>query len=98
MEEFMIKVVSKGVFYEDKTEEAIKLYEELVVESRKEDGCIAYNLFRDIENKSILTMIEEWESKDALDKHGETDHFKRLVPMIGKLRKSKELSIYELVI
>ena len=94
----MIKVVSKGVFYEDKTEEALKLYEELVEKSRKEDGCISYYLFRDIENKSILTMIEEWESQDALNKHRETEHFKRLVPLIGMLRESKELNIYELVI
>jgi len=34
----MIKVVSKGIFYEDKAEEAIKMYEELVKESKKENG------------------------------------------------------------
>jgi len=43
-------------------------------------------------------MIEEWESKDALDKHFKTEHFTKLVPMIGKLRKSSEVNIYKLVI
>ncbi|HQK54515.1 MAG TPA: putative quinol monooxygenase [Sedimentibacter sp.] len=94
----MIKVVAKGYFLEGKAEEAIKLYEELVEKTRKEEGCISYSLFRDIEDDSILTMIEEWESKDALDKHFKTEHFTRLVPMIGKLRKSSEVNIYKLVI
>ncbi len=94
----MIKVVAKGYFLEGKAEEAIKLYEELVEKTRTEEGCISYILFRDIEDDSILTMIEEWESKDALDKHFKTEHFTKLVPMIGKLRKSSEVNIYKLVI
>jgi len=97
MEEIMIKVVSKGIFYEDKTKEAIIMYEELVIETRKENGCISYNLCRDIKDSSILTMIEEWESVEALDKHTKTEHFTRIVPMVGNLRKSSELNVYELV-
>lgn len=94
----MIKVVSKGFFYEEKTDEAIRLYEELVKKSQKENGCISYNLFRDINDKSVLTMIEEWESEEALELHKKTDHFTRIVPVIGKFRKSSELNIYELVL
>lgn len=94
----MIRVISKSCFYEDKTEEAIKMYKELVEKTRMEEGCISYSLFQDIKDNSILTMIEEWESQDALDKHMKTEHFKRLVPMIGKLRKSSELNVYKLVI
>jgi quinol monooxygenase YgiN len=94
----MVKVVAKGYFYEDKTEEAIKIYEELVEKTRLEDGCISYNLFRDKNDCSILTMIEEWKSQDALDKHMKTEHFTRLVPQLGKLRKSSELNTYELVL
>lgn len=94
----MIKVVSKGFFYEDKIEEALKLYEELVSKTQKEDGCISYNLFRDVDDKSILTMIEEWESLEALEAHKKTEHFTRLVPMVGKFRKNSELNVYELVL
>lgn len=94
----MIKVVSKGFFYEDKIEEALKFYEELVSKSQKEEGCISYNLFRDVNDQSILTMIEEWESPEALEVHRKTEHFTRLVPMVGKFRKSSELNIYELVL
>lgn len=49
-----------------KQRKQLKLYEELV-EKTKTD---AYpGLFKDIKDNSIMTMIEEWESKEALDKH-----------------------------
>ncbi len=94
----MIKVISKGLFYEEKIDEAIKLYEDLVKRTRKEDGCISYNLFRDVNDRSILTMIEEWESPEAWEAHKKTEHFIRLVPLVGNFRKSTELNAYELVL
>ena len=93
----MVKSVAKGFFYEDKAEEAIMLYKELVEKTREEEGCISYSLFRDIEDNSIVTMIEEWESLDALDKHKNTEHFTRVIPKIRELRKKSELNIYELI-
>lgn len=94
----MLKVVSKGIFYEDKVDEALKLYLELVLESQKEIGCISYNLFQDINDSTILTMIEEWENTESLENHMKTEHFKKIVPEISKLRKSSEINKYKIVI
>jgi len=94
----MIKLVSKGYFYEDKVEEAIKIYSELVVKSRKEEGCIAYNLYQDTIEKTVLTMIEEWENEEVLETHRNTEHFKTLVPIVKSLRKSSDLNVYKLVL
>ena len=98
LEVFMIRIVSKGIFYEDKTDEALKLYEELVAESQKEKGCVSYNLYRDIENETILTMMEEWESEKALEEHKKSKHFTKIVPAISKLRKHGELNIYKKIL
>jgi quinol monooxygenase YgiN len=89
--------VAKGVYLEGKTDEVIAMYDEMVKETRKEDGCISYNLFQDKYNKDILTMIEEWESVEALEAHKNSEHFTRIIPMIAKFRKSAELNIYELI-
>lgn len=91
----MIKVVAKGTYSDDKVEEVIELYGELVAETRKEDGCISYCLFRDIQDRSILTVIEEWESQEALDAHMKTEHFTRIVPIVSKSRTDSQLNIYE---
>lgn len=81
----MIKVVAKRKFSKENLQKAIDLYSELINETRKEKGCIAYNLFQDTNNECILSMIEEWESKEYLDVHSKSEHFTRLVPQIGKL-------------
>lgn len=94
----MIKLVAKGYFYEDKIGEAINLYKELVEESRKEQGCIAYNLFQEKNDKTILTVFEEWENEDSIEKHKNSEHFKRLVPIISTLRIKVEMNAYELVL
>jgi quinol monooxygenase YgiN len=82
----MVKLVVKNLVEEDKFEEYTKLFEELAKETRKEDGCIKYELYQDEKDSKILTMIEEWENKEVLDKHMNSEHFIRIVPMLGELR------------
>ncbi|MEL7649413.1 MAG: putative quinol monooxygenase [Sedimentibacter sp.] len=93
----MIKVVAKGIYLEGKADEAITMYDELVKKTREEKGCISYSLFRDVNNPDILTMIEEWESVEDLEAHKISEHFTRIVPKIGALRKSAELNVYKMV-
>jgi len=94
----MIRLVSKGYFHENKIEEAIKIYGELAIKSREEEGCIAYNLYQDTSDKTVLTMIEEWESEEILEKHRNTEHFKKLVPIVKGFRKDSDLNVYKLVL
>ncbi len=91
----MIKVVAKGYAQEDKVKEIIEICKELVELTRKEEGCIRYELYQDINDSTILTFVEEWESKEALDKHMKTEHFTRIVPIKNKLMaKLTEINIY----
>lgn len=94
----MIKVVAKSKIMIDKLETVLNLYEELVAATRQEEGCIVYELFQDVEYPSVLTMIEEWEDKPSLDKHMKTEHFVRIVPMVGKFVLESSLNIYNKVL
>ena len=93
----MIKVVAKNKIKEDNLETVLSLYELLVKETRKEEGCILYELFQDIEDSSVLTMIEEWEDKASLDRHMKTEHFMKIVPIVGELVTESSLNIYHKV-
>lgn len=95
----MIKVVAKNSVEEENIEEYLNLCKELVEETRKEEGCIKYELYQDEKDPTILTMIEEWESREALDKHMDAEHFTRIVPMLGKFRtKQYGVNIYNKLI
>lgn len=94
-----MKLIVKKLIKEGKVDEAIKLYGELVQFSRKEEGCIEYGLYQDSKDVRILIIIEEWENKEVLDKHSNSEHFKRLVPMIGELtEKMLDMSRYNKLI
>jgi quinol monooxygenase YgiN len=90
----MIKVVARNTVMKDKIDVVINLYEELVTATRKEDGCIKYELYQDATDSTVLTMIEEWEDKDALDKHMKTEHFCRIVPLVREFVLESGLNIY----
>ncbi len=94
----MVKVVAQNTLAVEKVDEAINLYQELVAKTRQEDGCIKYELFQDVKDPAILTVIEEWESREALDLHRKTEHFTRIVPMINEFKVSSNLNIYKKVI
>lgn len=78
----MLKVVAKHYVKEDKVEEFIELAKKMVEETVKEDGCIKYELFQDTEDPKVLTFIEEWEDRAALERHKATEHFVTIVPVL----------------
>ncbi|NMF04922.1 putative quinol monooxygenase [Clostridium beijerinckii] len=92
----MIKIVAKSVIKTEQIEKYLTLAKELVDKSRKEEGCISYGLFQDINDSSILTFIEEWQDEKAINLHNNSEHFTRIVPLLGELRVGNgEVNLYK---
>ncbi|MBC8060658.1 MAG: antibiotic biosynthesis monooxygenase [Clostridiaceae bacterium] len=92
----MVKVVAKHFVKEDKINEFIELAKNLVEATVKEEGCIEYKLFQDLKDSKILTIIEEWEDKTALDKHMDSEHFIEIVPILSSfMEKPAEMNLYK---
>lgn len=47
---------------------------DVIAATRSEPGCIRYDLTQDVENRQQVTFVEEWQSREALAAHFETDH------------------------
>ncbi len=45
-----------------------------IEETRKEEGCIAYDLFESATEPDILVFVERWETREALSRHARTPH------------------------
>jgi quinol monooxygenase YgiN len=58
----------------DRAEELKKILLGLIEPTRKESGCIKYELYQDITNPGLFTFVEEWESQEHLDVHMKTPH------------------------
>ncbi|MDX9872415.1 MAG: putative quinol monooxygenase [Clostridia bacterium] len=91
----MIKIVFKSKLKPDILEEYLKIITELITETRKEDGCISYDLFEDVKDPLILTLIEEWRDEEAIERHNNTGHFTRIVPELRKFREYGEMNLYK---
>lgn len=65
--------------------------------TRKEEGCICYNLHQSKSDKSQFMFYEQWASKPALDAHGKTAHMKAMQQGIkGRIEKGGATS-YEMI-
>jgi quinol monooxygenase YgiN len=56
-------------------EDAKRELETLVALTRKEPGCIRYELHQSAEDETIFLFYEKWAGKSAVDKHFKTPHF-----------------------
>lgn len=87
----IIVVIAKVEAKQDQLElvksEALKLIEP----TRKEPGCIEYNLQQDSENPEVFIFVERWESKELLSAHLESKHLQHFV-------KATENSVVSLTI
>jgi quinol monooxygenase YgiN len=62
-----------------KRDEALAGLERLCEETHaKDEGCLLYALQLDPGDESHVFMIEKWDSAEALQRHGATDHIKAL--------------------
>ncbi len=74
-----------NVFFQAKAgkyNEALELTLQLVAESQKHEGCIAYDVFESGTRKDVFMLCETWASWDAHATHIATASFKELMPKI----------------
>jgi quinol monooxygenase YgiN len=94
----VIRVVAKSIIKEEHIETYKSLANELIRETRKEQGCITYELFQDINHPDICSFIEAWEDMEALGRHMKSAHYERIVPQMAQLKeKPSEVNVYRLV-
>ncbi|MBK5199914.1 MAG: antibiotic biosynthesis monooxygenase [Spirochaetaceae bacterium] len=79
----MLKIIAKCNVSEEDSAKFIQNATQLVNITRKEKGCISYELFHDLENKDIYYFIEEWKDVDAAKVHGSSDYFKAAISTIA---------------
>ena len=91
----MITVVAQIITEEYNVQKVREIAEKLVKETKKEKGCIEYDLYIDIEDERSMSMIEKWETKEDLDNHLNSEHFKRWFPEICKYQIGGEVVLYK---
>ena len=58
-------------------EEFLKVMEEDAIESRKEEGCLRFDLSKNTEKEHTYAIYEMYKNKDAVAFHKTTAHYKK---------------------
>lgn len=91
----MILIVAKSIIKKEYIKEYKDLVKELIEKSRKEEGNISYDLHQDINNPQAFVFVEYWKDIESIEAHNNSEHFKKIIPEINKIRESVEATRYE---
>jgi len=67
----------------------------LVNPSRREEGCLTYNLHRAIDTPGALLLHEVWASREAHTEHAHTPHFLRWNARKDALLASRDANFWK---
>ena len=63
-----------------------------LIENRR--GCLSCQVFRDIEDKNVFSLIEGWETREDLDDHIKSDRFSALLGTKSLLCEPQQVKIH----
>ncbi|KFC22611.1 putative quinol monooxygenase [Epilithonimonas lactis] len=88
-----MNIYLSAVFHikENSMMDAIELLKKLVIETRREKGCIQYDLYEDNRNKGVFFIHENWESNEDLHNHQVSDHMMKFREAIVSLTENPTL-------
>jgi len=78
----------------EKRTEMMQTLLSMVEPARKENGCLSYDVFCDVDGKTVFNLIEEWETRGDLDRHIQSERFSVLLGTRSLLTKSLEMKIH----
>lgn len=92
----MIKIVAK-MYVKPECVDAFKTQaKELVEKSAAEEGNVSYSLNQSKADPCTLAFIEFWKDQAAIDTHNATEHFTRILPILGGMcAKAPEIELFE---
>jgi quinol monooxygenase YgiN len=90
---YQIKIVIKPY----KTDEFVISMRSFSRKIRKEKGCLGYSVYRDSEKENTYSVVGEWQTRQAMEKHFRTQTFEVLIGAASVLGETFEMNIGEVL-
>ena len=78
----------------EKQKEVVQTLLSLMTPMERAVGCLSYALLYDTNDKNLLYVFEEWENREKLDHHLQSDMFGVLLGTKSLLQRSHDIRIY----
>lgn len=74
---------------ESNRDELVTIARELTAASLRDEGCVAYDLYKSATRRDVLLICETWQDEASLAAHARQPHFTVLVPRLRELGEMK---------
>jgi quinol monooxygenase YgiN len=78
----------------EKQKEVLLTLLSLIDSPEKEQGCLKFGIFGDIEDKNRFRLVSEWKTRQHLDHHLRSDRFSVLLGTKSLLTEPLNISIF----
>ena len=93
----MLLVVGRVRCEPERRGELIAQLQKMQDASRSEEGCIRYGFFAAVEDAHSFIAVEEWEDREALDRHFAQPHLREFsVKLLELVSGRPEVAIHEI--
>jgi len=88
----MVRITMEALM--EKRTEMMQTLLSMIELAAKENGCLSYDIFCDLEDNHVFNLIEEWETREDLDRHIRSERFSVLLGTKSLLAKPLEMDIH----
>jgi quinol monooxygenase YgiN len=85
--------ITMNVLLEKRTE-VMQTLLSMIKPTENERGCQSCHLFRDIEDKNVFSLIEDWKTREDLDDHIKSNRFSVLLGTKSLLYEPPQIEIH----
>ena len=78
----------------EKQKELVQTILSMIGPMEKEAGCLSYALFCNVQDKNLLNLLEEWQSRKDLDRHLKSEMFSVLLGTKSLLCDRPQIQIH----
>lgn len=89
----MVYVIAYLKAHAGKGDEVLSLAAPLIEATRKESGCISYELYRKPADPDVLVFVETWKDRAALDAHFAEPHLKAFQAAMAELLSEARIEV-----
>jgi len=78
----------------EKRKEVFQTLLSMIEVLRQEKGCRSCQVFQDIEDENVFSMVQKWETREDLEHHMRSDRFSVLVGANILLKEQQNIKIH----
>ncbi len=79
----------------DKKDSAMEILKSITGLLHLEPGAVNWRIYRDLDDKQAITLVQEWESQTDLDNYIRSKEYKKILALMEVSNRQPEVHFYD---